>query len=112
GLEVGGIEGGEKRVRGATEKESVQAAAIAGRAAVGAPFLLRLRDGIPARRLRRLPARPADRAVQEATGGESRVTDDFGFDPHALLPGQQQIPRVFVLEIRAEFARLPVGISA
>src|SRR5207247_610850 len=80
-------------------------------AGVGGPFLGGLREGIHAVGLRRLDAGAAERAVQEAAGRESRIANDLGIETDSLLPGEQQIARVLVLQVGAEAGRLAVGAA-
>jgi hypothetical protein len=67
-LKIRSVESREEWVRSAAEEERVQAAAVAGRARVGGPFLLRLRESINAFGLRGFYTGAADGAVEEAAG--------------------------------------------
>src|SRR5262245_27340378 len=74
--------------------ERVQPAAIAVRALAFRPGVIALREREQFGRLRRIDARAANRAIQEAAGAEGAVADDLSFEPQSVLSAKQFVLRV------------------
>ena len=90
-LEIGGIEGGEKRVGRTAVEDGVHRATVAVRSGAGLPALTVLGEGVDAGRLGREDAGSADHGGEEAAGAEGSVADDFGVEPKAALAREEEV---------------------
>ena len=106
---VRGVERGQRRVRGRPLEVRVHAAAVAVPAGADRPGAVDLGDLARPGRLRRVDARPADLGVEQPARGEGHVADQFGVQAEPGLPGEQEVARVAVRQVRPDLRRLPVG---
>ena len=103
GLEVWGVKGGEKRVRGAAIKEGIHPAAVAIGTGAGVPTFAALGEGVNAIGLGRVDAGATDDGGEKSACAESGVADDFSVEAKAALAGEEEIARVEVGEIWTGF---------
>src|SRR5262245_43490276 len=99
-------------MRRAAEEERVHRPPVTSRSRIGIPLFRRLRERVHTVALRRPDAWSADRAIQEAGGRNSRIANDFSFPVHSLLPSQEQVARVFVLQVESKIRRLTIGAAS
>ena len=103
GLEVRCVEGGEKRVRGATIKEGIHPTAVAIGAGAGVPTFAALGEGVNAIWLGRVDAGAADDWGEKSARAERGVADDFGVEAKSALAGEEEIAWIEISEVGAGF---------